>query len=371
MRGKEMDKFGKCQAVLLEAETEWGAGQPSSVCTLRERHTISGPGEEKFIVDPLSELLSLMHMQSPRLGMFKFAAPWGIAHPQLPGMICHFIAEGECLYLPSGQAKPVKLQAGDFIAFPYGTPHVLSSHAGISGTPVAEILEKLGLQVWVPEQNCLRPVCWEGSKGGQSVVVFDLLCTVHNPKDNPLLRALPPFIHLKAEELQPSWLNFLTQTLMHNDTYELPGYAAMVSRIIELMFILAVRTYLARMHDASEMGSGWLRGLLHPKIGRALQAMHRAPERDWTVAQLAAEAGMSRTPFAEVFHDCLGQTPIQYLTEWRMFAATRDLAGGVPANVIASQLGYASSASFARTFKRLQGMTPGDYRRRYERAGEK
>jgi AraC-like DNA-binding protein len=72
---------------------------------------------------------------------------------------------------------------------------------------------------------------------------------------------------------------------------------------------------------------------------------------------------MSRTPFAREFCACLDQTPIHYLTEWRMHIASRRLACGIPVNIVSDQLGYASPISFARTFKRIVGVNPGNFRK--------
>ena len=311
-------------------------------------------------VDPLSEALSAMHMESSLLGIFNLAAPWAIVHPQLEGVVCHIVAEGTCCYNPD-DGSSVELNKGDFIAFPYGDPHTLASGPGLKGMPIAPLLSAIGHPLWTPQKQYLRPVRYWGDGLGARATVIDLISAFPDPRRNPLLRALPRVIHIRAENLQVlSWLDFLLAMVASEASTSTPGYAAAVSRIADLIFIQAVRTYLD-IHAGE--ARGWLRGLLHPRISRALQAIHHAPEKNWTVAQLAAEAGMSRTPFAREFLECLEQTPIHYLTEWRMHLALRRLAQGVPVSIVSDELGYASPISFARTFRRVVGTTPGTFRR--------
>jgi AraC-like DNA-binding protein len=106
--------------------------------------------------------------------------------------------------------------------------------------------------------------------------------------------------------------------------------------------------------------SGWLLALRDPHIGRALAAVHRAPEHPWTVASLAREAAMSRSAFAAHFTDLVGEPAMQYVTRWRMESALTALREGAS---VAARSGYESEAAFARAFKRVTGLTPGSARR--------
>jgi transcriptional regulator GlxA family with amidase domain len=93
--------------------------------------------------------------------------------------------------------------------------------------------------------------------------------------------------------------------------------------------------------------------------------MHEKVEHPWTVATLGAAAGMSRSAFAVRFKELTGETPLEYLTNWRMYKATgllRDDRRGIVE--IAKSVGYDSDAAFGKTFKRVIGAAPGEYRRR-------
>ena len=85
-----------------------------------------------------------------------------------------------------------------------------------------------------------------------------------------------------------------------------------------------------------------------------------------TVAELADVAGMSRSKFASLFHNTLGIPPHTYTTALRIWMAQSALAGSrSPASIISGSLGFSSPQHFSRTFKRVTGMSPQEYRNRW------
>ncbi|MCD0497506.1 helix-turn-helix transcriptional regulator [Achromobacter sp. MY14] len=91
--------------------------------------------------------------------------------------------------------------------------------------------------------------------------------------------------------------------------------------------------------------------------------MHDAPAQDWTAESLARTAGMSRSGFAARFKAVVGQSPLDYLTGWRMHCASRLLQENHALSNVASQVGYESPAAFSRVYRREMGMTPAKFRR--------
>jgi AraC-like DNA-binding protein len=122
-----------------------------------------------------------------------------------------------------------------------------------------------------------------------------------------------------------------------------------------------VRRYLENLPAEH---AGWLAGLRDPLVGKALSLMHAKPTHNWTLEELAKQAGLSRSVLAERFTHFVGIPPMQYLAKWRMQIAAELLTGG-NANVatIAGQVGYASEAAFSRAFKKLIGVAPSVWRR--------
>jgi AraC-like DNA-binding protein len=102
-----------------------------------------------------------------------------------------------------------------------------------------------------------------------------------------------------------------------------------------------------------------VRAASDPRLSPALQAIHASAGKPWTVDDLARLSNMSRATFARVFHQALGQAPMQYLTDWRMTLA-RDLllAQDATLDEIAAQAGYSSVYAFATAFRRNHGEPP-------------
>ena len=128
------------------------------------------------------------------------------------------------------------------------------------------------------------------------------------------------------------------------------------------MFAEVVRRYVESLPEQSR---GWLGGLRDRHVGRALNLLHAEPTRPWTLNELAKEAGLSRSVFAERFAGFVGIPPMQYLQKWRLqIAATRLLGSGAGIATIAAEVGYESEAAFSRAFKKAVGMPPAEWRRR-------
>jgi|AntAceMinimDraft_12_1070368.scaffolds.fasta_scaffold59710_2 AraC-like DNA-binding protein len=104
------------------------------------------------------------------------------------------------------------------------------------------------------------------------------------------------------------------------------------------------------------------RALADPRLLRAVTAMHNHPQRPWTLANLAQEAGMSRAAFASHFKRATAQTPLDYLTDWRLSLVKANLLAGEAVKQSAHDVGYASSATLIRVFQRKFGVSPTEWR---------
>lgn len=126
------------------------------------------------------------------------------------------------------------------------------------------------------------------------------------------------------------------------------GQPALLNRAGDILFIGLLRHLVA--HPAS--GSGLFNGLADPRIARSLVAVHHAPQEDWTLERMAAEAAMSRTAFANSFRDVMGQTPGKYLGLLRLAIARAAVASGQGLKKAAKQSGYASASALSRALSR-------------------
>jgi AraC-like DNA-binding protein len=140
------------------------------------------------------------------------------------------------------------------------------------------------------------------------------------------------------------------------------GGEAVLAKLSEVVFVETLRTYIAHLPPEQ---TGWLAGARDSEVGRSLALMHRNPAQPWTIASLAKEAGVSRSVLAERFRHFLNETPMAYLTRWRLqLGAEMLVSTSYSVAQIASEVGYESEAAFNRAFKREFEIPPARFRSR-------
>jgi len=303
-------------------------------------------------MDALTDILQSLHLNGGIYFRCELSAPWGMDIGQTPVAEFHVITRGTCWVNVTGAAAPVCLNAGDLVLFPHGHAHLLLDALATKAIPPAEMIgnqtiENYGPVIYGSGDNPVNILCG----------YFEFDRTVQSP----LLEALPPFIHLKGTDATEFlWL----QTTINFISYEIrnarPGTAAVVNRLVEVLFTQIIRAYITQ----TETPSGILGAIADMKLGLALNAMHQHPEHFWSLDTLAQQAGMSRTAFAQRFQAKAKQTPMHYLTMWRMQKAKEMLtSGNMSMLAIAEKVGYQSEASFGKAFKNCMGISPGACRR--------
>ena len=172
----------------------------------------------------------------------------------------------------------------------------------------------------------------------------------------PLLGALPDVAVVRKE----TWSSTLPDLLALEATVDAPGQRAVLDRLLDVVLISGLRTWFA---SRAEDAPGWYRAQTDPVVGAVLGLLHAAPERAWTVTELAARAGVSRAVLGRRFTELLGQPPIAYLTQRRLqLAADLLLESDATLPAIARRVGYGSPFALSAAFKREFGRSPQDYR---------
>ena len=192
--------------------------------------------------------------------------------------------------------------------------------------------------------------------GGAPTTIVCGSFSFHRASLKPVTQLLPNFILMKADQARTFAL--------HNTRQALASEMAEVvaTRLAEVLFIQVLR---AHIESGPERNKGWLRAVFDPQMGTALSAIHDRVNSPWTVESLAEAAGMSRSAFAVRFKELLGQTPLEYVTQWRMQKAMQLLEQRDKKLIdVARSVGYESDAAFSKAFKRVVGANPGEYLKR-------
>lgn len=170
-----------------------------------------------------------------------------------------------------------------------------------------------------------------------------------------MLFALPWLIHIRQSEAA-AWAEGILHFMLLEANDIQPGGALMVSRLIDLIVIRILRTWVQQGE-----ASGWLGGLSDERIARALKAIHERPGKQWRIDALAAVAGMSRSNFCERFASLIGRSPLRYQNEWRLTLAKSMLSQqNSRIGEIGFAIGYESEAAFSRAYKAFFGRSPRD-----------
>ncbi len=201
--------------------------------------------------------------------------------------------------------------------------------------------------------------------GGTLTTILGGKFTFDKANSRPLVDLLPPFIHVANDRVQALPLQQSLQLFAAEAAQSYLGSYLVLKRLGDILLLQFIREYVS---SSTCLETRWLRALSDPRIGGVLRSMHEKIEQPWTVGELASQAGMSRSAFALRFKEVVGETPLDYLTRWRVYRAAVLLKeGDRKLSEIANAVGYDSDGSFNKTFKRIVGVTPGEYRRAGDR----
>jgi AraC-like DNA-binding protein len=300
-------------------------------------------------MDPLSDVLSLLKPRSYVSAGFDAAGEWSVQFSEQHGLIkCYAVVSGACWLSVEGVADPVRLEMGDCFVLPSGRPFRLASDLNV--TPVAA-------GTIFPPARAGGVVSYNG--GGDFFIVGSRFA-VNDNHAGILLGMLPPIVHIRKKSDQAA-LRWSVERMMQELRERQPGGFLIAQHLAHMMLVQALRLHLA---EGSRGSVGWFFALSDEQMSAAINAMHDDPAHHWTLQELGERAGMSRSAFAVKFKETAGETPMEYLTRWRMLLAGDRLANSSdPISVIALSLGYASESAFSTTFKRVLGCTPRQYSR--------
>src|SRR5690242_5138661 len=300
-------------------------------------------------MDAITDFLTAVRVQGVCYGRMQATAPWGLRAEAGPHASFGMASYGKA-WLRLAGAEPIPLFHGDFFLLAPGRAYVLAGDPNTDPRPLSELIQ---------EKQCGEQIRFGG--GGSLTAIIAGRFDFDETRGRSHTDFLPPLILIRSGQPGLLALQKTLELLAAEADRPTPGSELAVRRLADLLLIQALRAHI----DAADVDqTGWMHALADPQIGAALNSMHGRIDYPWTVASLASEAGMSRSAFAQRFKQLMSESPLEYLTRWRMYRGS-DLLRESDRKLsdVAQAVGYDSDGAFHKAFKRVLGIAPGEYRR--------
>ncbi|WP_051707611.1 MULTISPECIES: AraC family transcriptional regulator [unclassified Streptomyces] len=298
-------------------------------------------------VDPLSDVLALVRARCEITGGLRAGGRWALRSGPRAEVKLDAVTDGACWLLAPGRL-PLRLAAGDVVVLNGAGPVVLCSD------PEERPVEEAELPASAP--GALHRL---GSGGDVTIVGGHV--ELDPAAAEWFTSALPDVLHAAAHGVEAARMRNLLEEIVEETAQARPGAAFARHQHAQLLLLHALRV---GVRGGAGLRPGWLRLLADARLRLAVAAVHADPARPWGLRELAAVAGMSRSHFARRFREVAGQTPLAYLSHWRVRLAQQALRDSdTTVAALGERLGYASESSFSHAFRRVVGMSPSRYRR--------
>ena len=323
-------------------------------------------------MDVLSEVLKVVSLKGALFFNGEFSLPWSVtatssrvlARYVAPNaehvIIYHLLTDGRASIRMENGTR-MTLNAGDIVMIPHGDRHVMENGSGIRTLDDSEKVEEVLAQG--------LKLCRIGGGGEVTKVVCGYMAC--DPQLSQIFLSGLPQVFKVSIRNDPSgkWLeDSIRFSVDHADT-DRAGSEAVRAKLSEVLFVETLRAYISGLPQEH---IGWLAGARDAEVGKTLALMHRHPAHPWTLADLAKEVGISRSVLAERFRHYLNETPMAYLTSWRLQLGAQMLsATSYSVAQIAAEVGYESEAAFNRAFKRDFEIPPARFRTQARSNGAK
>lgn len=288
-----------------------------------------------------SDVLATLGMQVDIYHNAKVCGQWKINQHEIGSTCFHIVSQGRCTLIVPGHLECI-LNCGDLVIFPRELAHTMSAIDDGDGA-----------------QQHLDFVEAKDIKG------TGMLCAkvlFKHPAAQQILNALPSVFIVEISD-SAEWLNALMRLIMHENYHGGSSSKLILNNVSELLFIYALQHYFSHHEQVS---ASFLALYQHPRLSKAIEAVHRHPQKQWSLAQLAEVANQSRTSFSNQFREVSGWSVMQYLTWWRMQLAWSALVEGRSVASVAEQVGYQSESAFSRVFQKHFSTSAGKVRRHPE-----
>jgi AraC family transcriptional regulator, alkane utilization regulator len=305
-------------------------------------------------MDALSQVFEDIHLKKTEYLYLQAQGNWAFDSSNQSAMMTHIILFGETFVHFENQ-EILHLKTGDMLIIPSGISHQCSSHKE------ANLVKSLNIDNLF-EGLKEDPISLGLEKSEDKSLIFTVKTQIDSVMAKPLIQALPTYLHIEnaLNAKEPEWLRIGLYFVAAETQTKQPGRHKIMDHIVSIMLIECVRDYISKIEDKNN----WLNALTHPELANAFSAIHSQPEQAWTVESLAETCYMSRSKFANLFNQIVGEPPLAYLQQHRLRLASQFLRlGQLSIQQIAHRVGYSSETAFSQTFKKFYQCTPSQYRK--------
>jgi AraC-like DNA-binding protein/mannose-6-phosphate isomerase-like protein (cupin superfamily) len=317
--------------------------------TLGIKKSIKFAQSSNFLpMDALSKILEAIKLKGVVYDKRELSAPWGLDISQDEASQFWRLLKGKCFLKVPGEPL-LEMQEGDLVFVPHGSSHWIADHPGSRRVPSIEFRRA---------RDSGKPMF---TGDGDTSIFIGGHFEFDTKPAHPFLADLPNIIHITHFKTEVrAWLQHTANLIAEEVSRERPGSKIILGRLAEIAFVYLIRAYLEKADHAK----GFLLALKDERISKALKLMQESPEKEWTLDLLSSAAGMSRSLFCHQFKIMVGETPLSYLTNWRIIKA-KELLLTSKGNIseLSMDVGYQSEAAFNRIFKKKVGQTPASFRR--------
>jgi AraC-like DNA-binding protein len=303
--------------------------------------------------DALTEILLGLRLDGVEYGRCVMREPWAVEFPAKREASFHFVAQGSC-WMRTAAMDWLQLNPGDAVLLPHGTAHVMASSPDLPAVEIDSLARKA-----VSDDLYLVNGAGPQDAAAEQVLFCGAMRFNLDPL-HPLLAMMPEAMRAADLGQRDPAVHAMLEAMEREVALDRIGACGILARLADVLAASIIRAWV---ECACSDASGWIAAVRCPQIGRVLAAIHRQPERDWSVGELADVMGASRSSFIDKFSSAVGETPAKYVAKVKMFQARHWIAReGMRVAVVANRLGYDSEASFSRAFKRVIGHPPSEAR---------
>ncbi|MEH6443701.1 MAG: cupin domain-containing protein [Oceanospirillaceae bacterium] len=289
-----------------------------------------------------SDVLTTLGMQVDIYHNAKVCGQWLISEHGIGATCFHIVTEGRCKLQVPGHLDCV-LNCGDLIIFPRELAHTMSVIDEVQG-----------------EQQHLE-FALAKDRQGTGMLCGEVKFT--HPAAQQVLNELPAVFIIEIAD-SVVWLKALLELIMYENYHPSAASSVILNNVSELLFVYALQYHFTQQKQDQNQGNGSFLALYHhPRLSKAIEAVHKDPQQPWTLASLAQTASQSRTSFSTQFKQVSGWSVMQYLTWWRMQLAWNALIEGRSVANVAAEVGYHSESAFSRVFLKSFAVSAGKVRR--------